>query len=173
MAGDSISVTFDSGLMKFLFDPDIYIWYINDELGTRMGIPSSFSSQDYSDLYIDRSIIPIDMNPIRNIVVNTGFSVFNFQISSFLGVIPVDVDYGDFIQYKDYASQNQPIITDHAIKFIEVSLVDDNGDSLDSYLESLDDYESNDFSDYYSIYPEWSVVLDFTPVENKGFVSII
>lgn len=160
LASESIKVTYDEGLNKFLFDPSIQIEYVESLASRLLGIPDSITGN------LDRSVIPINMCPIRNIVVNTNLSMYNIPINNRLSIIPVEYNFNDLIQYKDQEAQSQPLIMDHAIKFIQIQLTDEDGVDLEEYLQE------QDVDGYTDLYPEWTVILELTPVENPGFIQV-
>lgn len=159
LAAESISVEYDPGLLKFLFTPNITV--VGGTARKMLGFSESGSSGS-----VDRSPYVVNFCPLQNFVIQTNFSVFDINSTSTIGVVPIECNYGDYIQFDDYMGSHPYLMVDHHVIQLQVALLDDRGNALETYLDT--DW-ANAPTDQF---PEWSFTIAFEPIDNKGFVPV-
>lgn len=160
MSADSITVTYDPGLLKFLFSPSVEI--TGGTAMTLIGWPEDVVEGEFTE-----SPYFVNLSPPTNIVVKTDLSIYDIQSGNTLGVVPVTGEYGDFIQYNDYDGKHPYLMVDHNRIHITIYLQDDEGNPLEDRMdEDWLDAPTNSL-------PPWSVTLALVPMDNDGFEGMV
>jgi hypothetical protein len=89
-------------------------------LGFRSGVTGTFS----------QSSQPVDFRGVQAIYIKTNISYYNCPISDTLAVIPVNVGYGDILNYADGLGTIPTFVCSHQPQIFQVQLVDEKGDEL-------------------------------------------
>lgn len=153
-AGVPITVTFDCGRIGFIFDPpaDILPPWTTNALKI-LGFPVDDDIVGYIDQA--SSQIPIQLSGPKRIHVNTNLPLYTLPPSGRLCSIPVNVHYGQMLNYFDESGTCPALVTSQYIDDIEINLTDENNEGLEGYEEI-----------------PWGVILSIEPVSDIGFVPL-
>jgi len=78
---------------------------------------------------------PVDFRGVQSITVRTNLSIYNCPISNILAIIPVNVGYGDIINYSDQIGSIPTFLCSHQPQIFQVQLVDQDGAELVNYAD--------------------------------------
>lgn len=127
--GDPTFMTYDSGRLGYIFNPSLES-YGGSTCLYLLGIPET----DRYGGVCSASTQPVNFGGPSVIHLLTNHSLFNAPTSSLLCSIPVTQNYGELISYSDQSSK-PVLVCAHHLTHMEITLVDQNGE----YLETYDD----------------------------------
>lgn len=153
-------VTFDETDLRFYFSPAITIL-------------SGTTAHKYLGLHPDfvgsvtQSHFPANLTCPQSIYVRTDLSTATIPASGILGIIPINVNFGDLITYDNTSSDTAMLCMDHTIRHITIRLTNENGSPLCPNVDLVNGYDIND--DYL---PNWEIVLTMQTVEHSGYGNL-
>lgn len=154
------TVTFDETDLRFYFSPAITI-------------TSGTTAHKYLGLHPDfvgtvsASHFPANLTCPQSIYVHSDLSTATVPASGLLGIIPINVNFGELISYDNTSSDTAILCMDHTIRHITIRLTNENGSPLCPNVDTVNGYDIND--DYL---PNWEIVLTMQTVEHGGYGSI-
>ena len=157
--GDVI-VTFDTTDLRFYFDPAITVLE-GTTCQKYLGLHPSFTGAT------SQSHFPANLTLPQSIYVYTNLSSQTIPPSGLLGIIPIDVGYGELIVYDNTSADTSLLCLDHQIRDITIRLTNENGTPLCPNVDAVDGYDIND--DYL---PPWEIGLTIEISDHPGYGSI-
>jgi hypothetical protein len=157
MIATGTKVTFDPTDLRFYFDPAITV-----ELGTNcqkyLGLHPNFTGT------VSQSHFPANLTLPQAVYVYTDISTATLPASGLLGIIPINVNFGELISYDNTSSDNEILCMDHTIRHMTIRLTNENGSPLCPNVDPVDGYDIND--DYL---PNWEIVLSIRTTTHSGY----
>jgi hypothetical protein len=162
-----VTVTYDPTNVTFIFSPWIY-FYPKSTCQKILGIVPGFEGT------ISRSQVPINLAPPAFITVESSFSIQTTPATSILAKIPINVGYGDLIEYEGSSTDFAGVCGDlNCLQSIRIRLVDDNGVPLIPNFDAIyqgDGSSLLDINKYY--YPPWEIVLYMEIEKGSDFIAL-
>lgn len=143
--GIEIAVAFDCSSQKFTFCPGIAL-HPNSTANSILGFPEGDTTYRNMSPLIPNLSGPTSLHLMSNLIIN------NISASGRLSTIPVNVGYGEMIQYENYDFGDASLSMDNMINSITLEWHDQDMQKLD--------YEEG---------AEWEVVLSFQLVANANY----
>lgn len=153
-------VTFDETDLRFYFSPAITVLSgttAHKYLGLHPGFTGSVSQSHFA----------ANLTCPQSIYVYTDLSTATIPASGLLGIVPINVNFGELITYDNTSSDTAILCMDHTIRHITVRLTNENGSPLCPNVDLVNGYDIND--DYL---PNWELVLTMQTMEHPGYGSI-
>jgi hypothetical protein len=160
MTASGTKVTFDSTDYRFYFSPPITV-LDGTTCQKYLGLHPDFTG------VVSRSQFPANLTLPQAVYVYTDISTATIPASGLLGIIPINVNYGELISYDNTSSDTEMLCMDHTIRHITIRLTNENGYPLCPNMDPVDGYDIND--DYL---PNWEIVLSLRTVEHGGYGTL-
>lgn len=153
-------VTFDETDLRFYFDPSLTV-LAGTTAQKYLGLHPNFTGT------ITRSQFPANLTLPQSVYVYTDLSAATIPASGLLGIIPINVNFGELITYDNTSSDTALLCMDHTIRHITIRLTNENGSPLCPNVDPVGGYDIND--DYL---PAWEIVLSIDTINHPGYGSM-
>jgi hypothetical protein len=148
---DVQTVCYDQQMAIFRFCPGINIMNSGTTAHSILGFTPG---QDY--VGVTESVLPVQLFGPTRIIVDSNLQVYNIPISGRLAVFPITKQYGDMLNYDNFACTHNHLCMDQHFQHIHIRLTDESGKPLYGY----DDIP-------------WDILISFEPIDNPGFQNFI
>lgn len=153
-------VTFDPTDLRFYFSPAITVLE-GTNCQKYLGLHPAFAGT------VSKSHFPANLTPPQSVYIYTDLSAQTIPASGLLGIVPINVDFGELILYDNTSADTSLLCLDHQIRSITIRLTNENGYPLCPNVDLVDGYDIND--DYL---PTWEVGLTIDVIDHPGYGSI-